>query len=135
MAFSQVLLSDVTANKDTNDAILTMLELDKDLDLQYHVYEVAYGTKKLFCCLSGGQIENGEIVFTPIGLAAFEALTNVDSGDDAEYFADFVSNDEDIEEQLEVIFARVPDGAKVCLVGDITGALKDELAKYFTLLN
>ncbi len=135
MAFSQVLLSDVTANKDTNDAILAMLELDKDLDLQYHVYEIAYGSKKLFCCLSGGEIVDNEIVFTPIGLAAFEALTNVNTDSEAEYFADFVSNDEDIAEQLEVIFNRVPDGAKVCLVGDITGELKDELSKYFTLLN
>lgn len=137
MAFSQVLLSDVTANHDTNKVILDMLEMDERHELQYHVYEVAYGAKQIFCCLSGGEVENNEIQFTPVGLAAFEALTNVKSDGEVEYFAEYISesNAENLAQQIEEVFDRVPNGARVCFVGDITGALKDELGKYFTLLH
>lgn len=135
MAFSQVLLSDVTANKDTNQAILELLDINESHDLQYHVYEIAYGDKQIFCCLSGGIIENGVIEFTPVGLAAFEALTNVKEISDTEYFADFISTEENIAEQIETVFSRVPNGAKVCFVGDITGELKEELSKYFTMIH
>ncbi|GAB2995642.1 hypothetical protein [Psychrosphaera aestuarii] len=135
MAFSQVLLSDVTANKDTNQAILELLDINESHDLQYHVYEIAFGDKQIFCCLSGGSIENGVIEFTPVGLAAFEALTNVKEISDTEYFADYISTEENIAEQIETVFSRVPNGAKVCFVGDITGELKEELSKYFTMIH
>ncbi|GAA0290904.1 hypothetical protein [Psychrosphaera haliotis] len=135
MAFSQVLLSDVTANKETNQAILEMLDINEAHDLQYHVYEVAFGDKQIFCCLSGGVIENNEIQFTPVGLAAFEALTNIKEMPEAEYFADFINTEKNIAEQIETVFARVPNGAKVCFVGDITGELKEELSKFFTMIH
>ena len=135
MAFSQVLLSNVTANQDTNNDILEMLDINETHDLQYHVYEIAFGSKKLFCCLSGGHIVDGKIEFTPIGMAAFEALTNVEADGEVEYFADEINTEESIETQLEAVFDRVPDGSKVCFIGDITGELKDSLSKYFTLLH
>lgn len=136
MAFSQTLLTDVTANEDTNKEILSMLDMDERHDVQYHVYEVNYEGKKVFCCLSGGLIENNEIQFTAVGLAAFEAMTNIQSDTEANYFAEQISIDsDDLAEQIEQVFARVPNEARVCFVGDITGELKDELAKYFTLVH
>ncbi len=135
MAFSQVLLSDVTANQDTNQAILEMLDINENHELQYHVYEVAFGDKQIFCCLSGGVIENNEIQFTPVGLAAFEALTNVKKENECEYFADFIDTAANISEQIETVFNRVPSGSKVCFIGDITGELKSELSKYFTMVH
>ena len=135
MAFSQVLLNDVTANQDTNAAILKMLEVDENHALQYHVYEVAYGTKQIFCCLSGGHIENNEIQFTAVGLAAFEALTNVERGEEPTYYAEHIDTSADVAEQIESVFDSVPSGARICFVGDITGELKDQLSKYFTLIH
>ena len=135
MNFANTLLTNVTANPETNAAVLEMLEMDTNQDVQYHVYEVAFGDKKIYCCLSGGVIENNEIQFTPVGLGAFEAMTNIEDGADVEYFADFVDTNSSVTEQLNDIFTKVPSNARVCLVGDITGELKEQLATHFRLLH
>jgi hypothetical protein len=136
MNFANTLVTNVTANPETNMAVLEMLEMETTQDVQYHVYEVAFGEKKIYCCLSGGVIENNEIQFTPVGLGAFEAMTNIDDGAEVEYFADYISAEEGpISEQLIEIFAKVPNNARVCLIGDITGELKQGLAEHFKLLH
>lgn len=135
MNFANTLVTNVTANPETNVAVLEMLEMDTTQDVQYHVYEVAFEGKKIFCCLSGGVVENNEIQFTPIGLGAFEAMTNIESEAEIEYFADAIDKNSSIEAQLKTIFGNVPNNARVCLVGDITGELKAELATHFKLLH
>ncbi len=136
MNFANTLVTNVTANQDTNIAVLEMLEMDTTQKVQYHVYEVAFEDKKIFCCLSGGVIEDNEIQFTPIGLGAFEAMTNIEAEAEFEYFADEINKaNGEISEQIEQIFTRVPNNARVCLIGDITGELKEELSKYFKLLH
>lgn len=135
MTFANTLVTNVTANPETNAAVLEMLEMDTTRDVQYHVYEVAFGEKKIFCCLSGGIIENNEIQFTPIGLGAFEAMTNISDSEGVEYFADAIDTNSSVTEQLEEIFTKVPNNARVCLIGDITGELKAELADHFKLLH
>ncbi|WP_299270812.1 hypothetical protein [uncultured Psychrosphaera sp.] len=136
MNFANTLVTNVTANQDTNMAVLAMLEMDVNQAVQYHVYEVAFGDKMIFCCLSGGVIEDNEIQFTPIGLGAFEAMTNIKTEVEFEYFADEINKSNgNISDQIEEIFTRVPNNARVCLIGDITGELKDELSKYFKLLH
>lgn len=135
MNFANTLVTNVTANPETNAAVLEMLEMDTSRDVQYHVYEVAYNEKKIYCCLSGGIIENNEIQFTPVGLGAFEAMTNIEDGVEVEYFADAIDTNSSVTEQLHEIFSKVPNNARVCLVGDITGALKAELSDHFRLLH
>jgi hypothetical protein len=136
MSFAQVLLTNVTANNDTNKAILNMLELPEEKEVQYHVYEVAYNEKQLFCCLSGGLIDNNEIQFTPVGLGAFEAMTNIQTESEPEYFAEFISLENgDLWAQIEEVFERVPDQSRICFVGDLNDDLKLQLAKYFTLVH
>lgn len=135
MNFANTLVTNVTANPETNAAVLEMLEMDTSRDVQYHVYEVAFNEKKIYCCLSGGVIENNEIQFTPVGLGAFEAMTNIEGGADIEYFADAIDTNSSVTEQLNEIFSKVPNNARVCLVGDITGALKAELSDHFRLLH
>ena len=135
MNFANTLVTNVTANPETNAAVLEMLEMDTSRDVQYHVYEVAFNEKKIYCCLSGGVIENNEIQFTPVGLGAFEAMTNIEDGTDIEYFADAIDTNSSVTEQLNEIFSNVPNNARVCLVGDITGALKAELSDHFRLLH
>lgn len=135
MNFANTLVTNVTANPETNAAVLEMLEMDTTHDVQYHVYEVAYNEKKIYCCLSGGVIENNEIQFTPVGLGAFEAMTNIEADADAEYYADAIDSNTSVTEQLHEIFSKVPNNARVCLIGDITGALKAELADHFRLLH
>ncbi len=135
MNFANTLVTNVTANPETNAAVLEMLEMDINQDIQYHVYEVAYGEKKIYCCLSGGVVENNEIQFTPVGLGAFEAMTNIEDGVTGEYYADAIDTNTSVTEQLHQIFSKVPNNARVCLIGDITGALKAELAAHFKLLH
>ena len=135
MNFANTLVTNVTANPETNAAVLEMLEMDSRHAIQYHVYEVAYGEKKIYCCLSGGVIEDNEIQFTPVGLGAFEAMTNIEDDAEVEYFADAIDTDSSVADQLHQIFSKVPNNARVCLIGDITGALKAELATHFNLLH
>lgn len=136
MSFAQVLLTNVTANQDTNHAILEILELEKDQQVQYHVYEVAYFEKQIFCCLSGGVIEDNEIQFTPVGLGAFEALTNIADDESSEYFAEQIELTEDgIAAQIEAVFSRVPDKSRVCFIGNLNDEMQNELGKYFTLVH
>lgn len=136
MFFANTLVTNVTANPETNVAVLEMLEMDPSQNVQYHVYEVAYNDKKIYCCLSGGVIENNEIQFTPVGLGAFEAMTNIPAENEFEYYADELNlNEGSITEQIMAIFEKVPNNARVCLIGDITGALKQELSEHFSLLH
>lgn len=135
MNFANTLVTNVTANPETNAAVLEMLEMDVNQEVQYHVYEVAYGEKKIYCCLSGGVIEDNEIQFTPVGLGAFEAMTNIEDNDAVEYFADAIDTNSSVTEQLHQIFSKVPNNARVCLIGDITGVLKADLAAHFRLLH
>ncbi len=135
MNFANTLVTNVTANPETNAAVLEMLEMDTNHEVQYHVYEVAYGEKKIYCCLSGGVIEDNQIQFTPVGLGAFEAMTNIEDEAGVEYFADAIDTQSSVSEQLHEIFSKVPNNARVCLVGDITGSLKAELADHFKLLH
>lgn len=135
MNFANTLVTNVTANPETNAAVLEMLDMDARHEVQYHVYEVAFNEKKIYCCLSGGVIENNEIQFTPVGLGAFEAMTNIEDGVDVEYFADAINTESSLAQQLDQIFSKVPNNARVCLIGDITGDLKAELADHFKLLH
>lgn len=136
MSFAQVLLTNVSANQDTNQAILEILELETDQEVQYHVYEVAYHTKRIYCCLSGGVIEDNEIQFTPVGLGAFEALSNIDDDESSEYFAEQIELDaEGIAAQIEAVFERVPNNSRVCFVGNLNEEMRNELGKYFTLVH
>ena len=108
----------------------------QDQVVQYHVYEVVYKQKRIYCCLSGGVIENNEIQFTAVGLGAFEAMTNISTDQSPEYYAEPIETQSgDISAQIEEVFERVPNDARVCFVGDINGELKHELGKYFTLLH
>ncbi|WP_199608850.1 hypothetical protein [Flocculibacter collagenilyticus] len=133
MAFSSELITNVSASDETNNDILQMLGIDHDGEVQYHVYKTQLDDKSVFCCLSGGVIEDNEIVFTPVGLGAFEALTNVNSNNQ-DYFAEELHVDNGpIKEQVEEILQRVPENAKVCFLGDITGELKEDIGKIFNL--
>ncbi|SFB77961.1 hypothetical protein [Pseudoalteromonas denitrificans] len=133
MQISNELLTDVSASQETNKQIIDMLGLKHDGDIQFHVYQTQVDDKEIYCCLSGGLVENNEIVFTPVGLGAFEALTNVKVTEDNYYAEELKVENGSIQQQIEAVFNKVPAESKVCFIGDMTGTLKSSISKVFPL--
>jgi hypothetical protein len=133
MQINSELLTNVTASEETNKELLEMLKLDHDGDIQFHVYHTQVDDKQLYCCLSGGVVENNEIVFTPIGLGAFEALTNIEVEQDTYYAEELKVENGPIKSQVEAVLSKVPADSKVCFVGDMTGTLKLSISEIFPL--
>jgi hypothetical protein len=133
MQINSELLTNVTASQETNKQILDMLELDHEGDIQFHVYHTQVDDKEVYCCLSGGVVENNEIVFTPIGLGAFEALSHVEVEQDNYYAEELKVENGSIQEQIEAVFNKVPADSKVCFIGDMTGELKSSISEIFPL--
>ncbi|MBE0364927.1 hypothetical protein PULV_a3219 [Pseudoalteromonas ulvae UL12] len=134
MQINSELMTGVTASPETNQEILTMLGMQEHQgDIQYHVYHTIADNKEVYCCLSGGVVENNEIMFTPVGLGAFEALTRI-KPEQEQYFAEELKIENgSIKAQIEEILAKVPDQSKVCFIGDMTGDLKESIAELFPL--
>jgi len=63
-------------------------------------------------------------------------MTNIEAEQDAEYFAEQIDLDAgELSSQIEDVFSRVPDQARVCFVGNLDDKLQSELGKYFTLVH
>ncbi|PAJ76028.1 hypothetical protein CJF42_01975 [Pseudoalteromonas sp. NBT06-2] len=133
MQINSELLTNVTASEETNKQILDILQLDHQGDIQFHVYHTLVDDKEIYCCLSGGIVENNEIVFTPVGLGAFEALTNVKVEQDNYYAEELKVENGSIQAQIEAVFNKVPAESKICFVGDMTGTLKSSISEIFPL--
>jgi len=134
MNITSEIISNISASVETNQSILSMLEMEHQGEVLYHVYNTLADGKQVYCCLSGGQIENNEIVFTPIGFGAFEAMTTIASDAEPQYYAEFLSTSAGpVRAQIETVLARVPEGSRVVFVGDMTGELKGEIEQVFKL--
>ena len=134
MQINSELMTDISASQETNQEILAMLGMQEHTGaVQYHVYHTMVDDKEVYCCLSGGIVENNEITFTPIGLGAFEALTRINP-EQADYFAEELKiSNGSIKAQVEEVLMKVPAKAKVCFIGDMTGELKESIAELFPL--
>ncbi len=133
MQINSELMTNISASQETNQQIVEMLGMEHDGDIQYHVYHTQADDKEVYCCLSGGLVENNEIVFTPIGLAAFEALSQVSEQEDNFYAEELKIENGSIKSQVEAVLKKVPSFAKVCFIGDMTGDLKESIAEIFPL--
>ena len=133
MQITSELLTNVTASQETNKQILGMLKLEHEGDIQFHVYHKQVDDKEVYCSLSGGVVENNEIVFTPIGLGAFGALSNVQVEQDNYNAEELKVENGPIQAQVEAVFNKVPADAKVCFIGDMTGELKSSISEIFPL--
>lgn len=88
------------------------------------VFETSFKSKKIYCCLSGGAIEDGEASLTLVGQAAMEALLNLPFGDSSTLIMQELKiGPTPIREKVRAAVMRAPEGAKVCFIGDMQGEL------------
>jgi hypothetical protein len=95
-----------------------------DRQIALMVFETTFKTKKIYCCLSGGVVENGEPKLTLIGRAALEALINLPLGDQTTLiFQELKAGPTPVREKIRAAVMRAPEGSKICFIGDMQGEL------------
>lgn len=120
----------------TNRQVFDAIGYDVEGHVQYMVFKTRVDQdKEVYCCWSGGSVEDNVIEFTPIGKAAFEALLNTDQSDDIQLYAEKLTSRENLKSQVEKTLKKVPNNARVCFVGDVAGELKEELPTAFGVIN
>ena len=131
---SEMIKSEVSDQ--TNQQVFDAIGYDVDGHVQYMLFKTRVGQEKeVYCCWSGGSVEDNVIEFTPIGKAAFEALLNTDQSDDIQLYAEKLSDRRSLKKQVERTLNKVPNNARVCFVGDVAGELKEELPVAFGVIN
>lgn len=98
--------------------------LPTDRQIALMVFETSFKDKKIYTCLSGGSIENGEPRLTLIGKAALESLVNLPMGDSSTViFQEVKVGPTPVREKMRAAVMRAPEGAKLCFIGDMQGEL------------
>lgn len=108
----------------------TLLELQQaaglppDRQIALLVFETRFRDKTVYCCLSGGEIEDGTPKLTLVGKAALEALVNLPRGDQTTLiFQELKTGPTPIREKVRAAIMRAPEGSKICFIGDMQGEL------------
>jgi len=98
------------------------LPTDKQINLM--VFETKFKDKKVYCCLSGGAIVDGEPHLTLVGRGALEALSNLPMGDQtALIFQELKVGATPIRDKVRAAVMRAPAESKICFIGDMQGEL------------
>jgi hypothetical protein len=100
--------------------------------LQFMVFEITLhqpGTKKkVFCCFSGGRLSGGTVEATPIGMAALLQLALIPPK--GEHFPRYVTlrnGKTPVKEQIMEALRKVPEGVRICFLGDMQGKLDGQI--------
>jgi hypothetical protein len=124
MSLSSKLIQGSKPEASTIIEIQQMMGVPSDRKIALMVFETSFKDKKIYCCLSGGHIKDGEPHLTLIGRAAMEALVNLPMGDDtALIFQELKAGPTPIREKVRAAVMRAPAGAKLCFIGDMQGEL------------
>lgn len=133
MSLSSKLIQGTKPEPSTITAIQQAMGIPSGRSIAMMVFETSFKDKTIYCCLSGGRIEDGQPRLTLIGQAAMEALVNLPLGDDTTLiFQELKVGPTPIREKVRAAVMRAPPGAKLCFIGDMQGEL-DGVA--FTALN
>lgn len=124
----------------TKPEAATLLELQQkmgipaDKSISLMVFETSFKEKKIYCCWSGGAIQDGEPKLTLVGRAALEALLNLPlGGDKALIFQELKMGATPIREKVRAAVMKAEAGAKICFIGDMQGELDGHMHKAFNL--
>lgn len=124
MSLSSKLIHGTKPEVSTIDEIQRVMGLPADRQIALMVFETSFKDKKVYCCLSGGAIENGEPRLTLIGKAALEALINLPMGDETSLILQELKvGPTPIREKVRAAVMRAPEGSKLCFIGDMQGEL------------
>lgn len=124
MQLSSTLIKDVMPEPSTLARLQEICTAAAGKRILLMVFEVRYGAKKVYCCLSGGHIDAGVAKMTLVGRAAYEALCNLPvESSTLPIFCELVDNEASLHRAIEESIKRAPDSSKLCFVGDFQGKL------------
>ena len=120
----------------TKPEAATLLELQQkmnlpaDTSINLMVLETSFKEKKVYTCLSGGVIEDGQPKLTLIGRAALEALVNLPLGNNEKLvFQELKLGPTPLREKVRAAIMKVEPGMKICFIGDMQGELDGHMLK------
>lgn len=117
----------------------TKLELLKQINapvgtnIQLMVFEVNFDEKKLYVCLSGGDLKDGKPQFTLTGKAAFEALSNLNSTENTLTVQHITLGETPLEVKVKATLKNASANSSICFVGDMQGELDGVLFRIFNV--
>lgn len=135
MALRSKLIFGVKPSAKALDEIRKLMPADaQGTPAGFMVFETEYNGEKYYCCLSGGKLQNGDILLTTVGRAACEALMNLPMGNDDKFiFQEVKMGKTPLREKVEETFSRCSPGTKICFVGDMQGELDGQMTPLFNL--
>lgn len=134
MSLSSKLIHGTKPEASTIAEIQRVMGLPPERQIALMVLETTFKSKKIYCCLSGGHIKDGQPQLTLIGKAAMEALVNLPLGDDSLFIIQELKvGPTPIRDKVRAAVMRAPEGAKLCFVGDMQGELDGVALAAFNL--
>ncbi|WP_192458023.1 hypothetical protein [Musicola keenii] len=127
------MLTDAKPSDETTRLLLEQLDLPPDTPIALMVLAVEFDRKKYYCCLSGGEIRNGQPHFTLVGQAAFEALANHPSPNDTLTIQEIKLDEIPLKNKVKAVLKRAPSNSKICFIGDMQGELDGVLSDVFNI--
>lgn len=118
------LIIDISASELTNRRIYNDTGIGSGREARYMVLKVSLDNKTYYCCLSGGRLENGEVLLTTVGSAAFETLMAIPVGkSDQVVMKEVKIGSTPLDQKVKTVLRKLPSGSKVCFFGDMEGEL------------
>ncbi|WP_456309393.1 hypothetical protein [Serratia proteamaculans] len=127
------IISSAQPNPETADQLREGLGLPKDQPISLMVLEVNYDRKKYFCCLSGGEMKDGEPHLTLVGHAALEALANYPVPNETLIFQEIKIGETPLKNKVKSTLKNAPSNGKICFFGDMQGELDGVLSDVFNI--
>jgi hypothetical protein len=116
---------EASASERTNAKFAQRLGLPPTHPVVFPVFETTLGEKTVYCCLAGGHRDrDGEVEFTEIGQAAFEALLRLPLASEPTLLRELKRGRVPLRRQIRETVEAAPPGARICFFGDMAGELK-----------
>jgi hypothetical protein len=106
--------------------------------VNFCVFEVTVdGDKVVYCCWSGGDITpDGEVLMSPIGEAAAEALANLPMGSNESLtICQLKIGPTPLQDKILANLRAAKPGAKLCFLGDLAGELDGKMSPAFNYVD
>lgn len=120
--------------EEIREQVLTSIDSEHLGDIQYMVMKTETTDRSFYCCWSGGVVSGDKVALTPVGVAALEALFNINE-DENVHVCPLNAENDSLAEAVNDELAALPDGSKICFVGDVAGDISSELQKVFKLVS
>ncbi|WP_147200851.1 hypothetical protein [Pantoea sp. CCBC3-3-1] len=127
------LMPNAQPSEETKAELLKQINAPAGTNIQLMVLEVDYDRKKLYVCLSGGAVVDGEARFTLTGRAAYEALCSISTISDTLTIQQISISETPLKTKVKSALKKAPANSCICFIGDMQGELDGVLSDVFNI--